>query len=301
MQYRVDKYGNELSVLGYGCMRFTRKGSGIDIDKAEKEIMAAFEAGVNYYDTAYIYPGSEAALGEILERNGIREKVNIATKVPQFLVRDRAALDKYFREQLSRLRTDYIDYYLMHHVTDVAMWEKLKAVGILDWIRDKKERHAAQGRARSDERERTRLDACPVGAQVALRPAGSDGRPVRNEQYRDGGGELQDRIGSSAGPSDRRRPRRTGSGQKGHPGKRESRLHRLPVLYAVSQRRGYPRDLPLLQRDVYGVQGPGTLPVRADGRTDEGARVRDAVRAVRKVRAALPAEDTDPAEAEGGR
>ena len=139
MQYRVDKYGNELSVLGYGCMRFTRKGSGIDIDKAEKEIMAAYEAGVNYYDTAYIYPGSEAALGEILERNGIREKVNIATKVPQFLVRDRAALDKYFREQLSRLRTDYIDYYLMHHVTDVAMWEKLKAVGILDWIRDKKE------------------------------------------------------------------------------------------------------------------------------------------------------------------
>ena len=139
MQYRVDKYGNELSVLGYGCMRFTRKGSGIDIDKAEKEIMAAYEAGVNYYDTAYIYPGSEAALGEILERNGIREKVNIATKVSQFLVRDRAALDKYFREQLSRLRTDYIDYYLMHHVTDVAMWEKLKAVGILDWIRDKKE------------------------------------------------------------------------------------------------------------------------------------------------------------------
>ena len=139
MQYRVDKYGNELSVLGYGCMRFTRKGSGIDLDKAEKEIMAAYEAGVNYYDTAYIYPGSEAALGEILERNGIRKKVNIATKVPQFLVRDRAALDKYFGEQLSRLRTDYIDYYLMHHVTDVAMWEKLKAVGILDWIRDKKE------------------------------------------------------------------------------------------------------------------------------------------------------------------
>ena len=139
MQYRVDKYGNELSVLGYGCMRFTRKGSGIDLDKAEKEIMAAYEAGVNYFDTAYIYPGSEAALGEILERNGIRRKVNIATKVPQFLVRDRAALDRYFGEQLSRLRTDYIDYYLMHHVTDVAMWEKLKAVGILDWIRDKKE------------------------------------------------------------------------------------------------------------------------------------------------------------------
>ena len=120
-------------------MRFTRKGNGIDTDKAEKELMAAYEAGVNYFDTAYIYPGSEAALGEILERNGIREKVNIATKIPQFMVRNREGLDKYFGEQLSRLRTTYIDYYLMHHVTDVAMWEKLKAVGVLDWIRAKKE------------------------------------------------------------------------------------------------------------------------------------------------------------------
>ena len=139
MQYRNDKYGNKLSVLGFGCMRFSRKGNGIDTDKAEKELMAASEAGVNYFDTAYIYPGSEAALGEILERNGIREKVNIATKIPQFMVRNREGLDKYFDEQLSRLRTTYIDYYLMHHVTDVAMWEKLKAVGVLDWIRAKKE------------------------------------------------------------------------------------------------------------------------------------------------------------------
>ena len=109
MQYRNDKYGNKLSVLGFGCMRFSRKGNGIDTDKAEKELMAAYEAGVNYFDTAYIYPGSEAALGEILERNGIREKVNIATKIPQFMVRNREGLDKYFDEQLSRLRTTYID------------------------------------------------------------------------------------------------------------------------------------------------------------------------------------------------
>ena len=139
MQYRNDKYGNGLSVLGYGCMRFTRKGNGIDIDKAEKEIMAAYEAGVNYFDTAYIYPGSEAALGEIFERCHIREKINIATKLPQFMIGSRAALDKYFEEELTRLRTTYIDYYLMHHVTDVAMWEKLKQVGVLEWIRDKKE------------------------------------------------------------------------------------------------------------------------------------------------------------------
>ena len=138
MQYRNDKYGTPLSILGYGCMRFTRKGNGIDIDKAEQELMTAYRAGVNYFDTAYIYPGSEEALGQILERNHIRDQVHIATKLPQFLIRNREAVDKYFDEELTRLRTTYIDYYLMHHVTDVAMWEKLKKVGILDWIRDKK-------------------------------------------------------------------------------------------------------------------------------------------------------------------
>ena len=139
MQYRKDKNGNELSILGYGCMRFTRKGSSIDIDKAEQELLAAYRAGVNYYDTAYIYPGSEAALGEILERNHIREKIHIATKLPQYLIGNRAALDRFFAEELSRLRTNYVDYYLMHHLTDVAMWEKLKVVGILDWIQEKKQ------------------------------------------------------------------------------------------------------------------------------------------------------------------
>ena len=134
MQYRRDKYGNELSILGYGCMRFTKKGNRIDIDKAEKEILAAYRAGVNYYDTAYIYGDSEAVIGEIFERNHMREKINIATKLPQYMIRSREGLDKYFGEELSRLRTSYVDYYLMHHLTDVAMWEKLKQVGILEWI-----------------------------------------------------------------------------------------------------------------------------------------------------------------------
>ena len=80
MQYRKDRNGRDLSVLGYGCMRFTRKAGGIDLPKAEREILAAIRYGVNYFDTAYIYPGSEAALGEILARNHCREKVMIATK-----------------------------------------------------------------------------------------------------------------------------------------------------------------------------------------------------------------------------
>jgi len=129
MHYRKDKYGDELSILGFGCMRFTKKGGSIDIDKAEKEILAAYQAGVNYFDTAYLYPGSEAAIGEIFERNHMREKIHIATKLPQYLVGSRAALDRFFNEELSRLRTDYVDYYLMHHMTDIAMWEKLKKWG----------------------------------------------------------------------------------------------------------------------------------------------------------------------------
>ena len=138
MQYRKDKYGENLSILGYGCMRFSKKGGGIDVEKTEQELLAAFRAGVNYFDTAYIYPGSEAALGEILERNGIRDRVRIATKLPQYLVKNRASLDRYFDEELSRLRTDHVEYYLMHHLTDVAQWERLKTVGIEDWIAEKK-------------------------------------------------------------------------------------------------------------------------------------------------------------------
>ncbi len=138
MLYRKNRYGEDISVLGYGCMRFTSSVRGIDIDKAEKELMAAYNNGVNYYDTAYIYPGSEAALGEILERNGIRSKVNIATKLPQYLISNRSALDKYFDEELRRLRTDYVDYYLMHHMTSISQWEKLLAIGIVEWIEAKK-------------------------------------------------------------------------------------------------------------------------------------------------------------------
>ena len=96
MQYRNDKYGNSLSALGYGCMRFTQRAGRIDVEKTEKELLAAIEAGVNYFDTAYVYPGSEAALGLILERNGLRDKVNIATKLPHYLIRSREGMEKTF-------------------------------------------------------------------------------------------------------------------------------------------------------------------------------------------------------------
>ena len=139
MKYRNDKYGNKISVLGYGCMRFSQKAGRIDIDKAEKELMSAYKAGVNYYDTAYVYPGSEVALGTILEKNNIRTKVNIATKLPHYMIKTRENAEKFFQEELKRLKTDYVDYYLMHMLTDVKTWERLKSLGIENWIKEKKE------------------------------------------------------------------------------------------------------------------------------------------------------------------
>ena len=139
MKYRNDKYGEPISQLGYGCMRFTRKGGSIDFEKAEKEVMLAVEQGVNYYDSAYVYPGSEETLGRILGENHCREKVKIATKLPQYLVRSEKGIEKVFREELERLRTDYIDYYLMHMFTDPLEWRKLQELDIEEWIREKKE------------------------------------------------------------------------------------------------------------------------------------------------------------------
>ncbi len=145
MKYRLDRYGNKISILGYGCMRFSKKGGAIDYPKAKREVLHAIDGGVNYFDTAYIYPGSEECLGRILSESGMREKVFIATKLPQYIIRSRAAIDRTFNEELSRLQTDYIDYYLMHMFTDISEWEHLKTLGIESWITEQK----AAGRIRS--------------------------------------------------------------------------------------------------------------------------------------------------------
>ncbi|MBE5773992.1 MAG: aldo/keto reductase [Clostridiales bacterium] len=138
MNYRTDRYGNQLSILGFGCMRFPTKMGRIDMDETEREIVAAVKNGVNYFDTAYIYPGSEAALGEILEKNRLRDSVNIATKLPHYLIKSREGLDRLFSEELRRLRTDHVDYYLMHMLTDTDTWDRLKALGIEQWLSEKR-------------------------------------------------------------------------------------------------------------------------------------------------------------------
>ena len=138
MNYRADKYGNRISILGFGCMRFPRKLGQVDAAETERQLMAAYEAGVNYFDTAYVYGCSEALLGEILARNSIRDKVYIATKLPHYLVRKPEDIERIFAEQLARLRTDHIDYYLIHMLSDIGAWEKLCDFGILEWIAGKK-------------------------------------------------------------------------------------------------------------------------------------------------------------------
>ena len=139
MQYRKARNGEQISMLGFGCMRFTKKGGSIDYKKAESEVLRALELGVNYLDTAYVYSGSEECVGRIVAENRLRDRVYIATKLPQYLVKKAEAIDRYFDEELKRLRTDHIDFYLMHMFTDISEWTKLQGFEIEDWIRRKKE------------------------------------------------------------------------------------------------------------------------------------------------------------------
>ena len=127
------KWGMEKEII-----RFSQPANESKVDKAEKEIMEAYNSGVNYYDTAYLYPGNEAALGEVLERTGIRDKINIATKLPHYMIKSLDNINKCFNEELKRLRTDHIDYYLMHMLTDIKSWERLVDMGIVKWLEKKK-------------------------------------------------------------------------------------------------------------------------------------------------------------------
>lgn len=139
MQYRADRYGTPLSLIGFGCMRFQRtRTRGIDMALAEQQIMAAIQRGVNYFDTAYIYPGSEVCLGEILEKNHARDRVNIATKLPHYMIKKPGDMERYFQEQLERLRTDHVDYYLMHMLPECTTWNRLRSLGIEEWLAEKK-------------------------------------------------------------------------------------------------------------------------------------------------------------------
>lgn len=102
MQYREERHGERLSVLGFGCMRFPRGLNGkFDYPKSEKLVRTAIERGINYFDTAYLYAGSEETLGQILLRNELRERVRIATKLPFQLCKSCADFERFFLPSFS--------------------------------------------------------------------------------------------------------------------------------------------------------------------------------------------------------
>jgi predicted aldo/keto reductase-like oxidoreductase len=113
---RMNRTDKKLSILGFGCMRLPRTADcHIDEPKATKMVRYAIDRGVNYLDTAYVYHNgeSEPFLGRALS-DGYREKVHLATKLPVWEVKSRNDMDHILDEQLSRLNTDHIDYYLLH-------------------------------------------------------------------------------------------------------------------------------------------------------------------------------------------
>jgi len=147
MQYRtMPKSGDKISLLGYGCMRLPTLAGGeasrlIDKDRALKQIRGAIDSGVNYLDTAWPYHlgASESFLGEYVLKDGYREKVNIATKLPCFMVNKKEKIEEIFSKQLKKLKVDYFDYYLLHSLNG-SSWAKMKSLDIIDFMdRVKKE------------------------------------------------------------------------------------------------------------------------------------------------------------------
>lgn len=139
MLYRtMGKSGDRVSILGYGCMRFPRTNMRIDEDRSTRQVIFAIEQGVNYFDTAYIYPNNETVLGKILAQ-GYRSRVMIATKMPPIMVHSRKDMASILETQLDRLQTDYIDYYLMHSLNSMEGWERIKKLGVTEFLETARE------------------------------------------------------------------------------------------------------------------------------------------------------------------
>ncbi len=142
MQYRINpKNGDRLSALGFGAMRLPKaegERKKFDEEKSVALLRKAYENGVNYYDTAYIYSDgeSERVLGMAVKP--FRGEVKLATKLPLRQVKAYDDFDRLFKISLGRMQTDYIDYYLMHCVLSYSQYKKMVGIGVNDWIAKKK-------------------------------------------------------------------------------------------------------------------------------------------------------------------
>ena len=140
MLYRINtKNGDRISQLGLGCMRFPRVGAVIDQEKTNELVQAAIGLGINFFEAAYIYPGAEDALGKAIKATGERDNVFLGTKLPHFMCKKAGDFEKFFNIQLNRLRTDWIDYYFIHMLSNIESWERMKSLGIVSWIEKKRE------------------------------------------------------------------------------------------------------------------------------------------------------------------
>jgi len=131
----MPKNGDNLSILGFGCMRLPVKSDGsIDEERAIKQVRYAIDHGVNYVDTAWPYHmgQSEPFVGRALA-DGYREKVNLATKLPSWLIEKREDMDKFLNAQLAKLHTDHIDYYLVHALVG-DLWDTVEKLGVADFL-----------------------------------------------------------------------------------------------------------------------------------------------------------------------
>ena len=142
---KMEKLGAEVSLLGFGCMRFPTNAEGkIDRELAEAMMDKAIAAGVNYIDTAYPYHGGESELfvGEVLKKYD-RDSFYLATKLPLWAVHSLEDVDKLFNEQLSKLQTDYVDFYLMHAMNR-DKWHNMLELGVVERLEELK----AEGKIR---------------------------------------------------------------------------------------------------------------------------------------------------------
>ena len=145
MLYRtIPAVGKELSILGFGCMRLpVTAGGGIDEPAAERLMRAAFDGGINYFDTAWPY--HEGKCEEFVGRaiKGYRDRITLATKLPVWLVHEPKDMDDFLEKQLGFLRTDHVDLYLLHSLS-AARWRKMTEMGALEFM----ERAKASGKIR---------------------------------------------------------------------------------------------------------------------------------------------------------
>ncbi len=144
MVYReMGRTGVKVSALGYGCMRYPKKGGRIDAERTERQLRTAIDRGVNYFDTAWAYMGgqSESILGRVLAQarsaaSAGAGELYVADKIPPYIVYSRKDMDRTLETMLRRLGSERIDFLLAHMLGDFASWERLKSLGYIEFLEE---------------------------------------------------------------------------------------------------------------------------------------------------------------------